>query len=110
MSNQRNNHNRRKRKKSTRRQSAICSLMIVMVVFLVCIVSAVIVGRLHEKSRDLAITERSLEQQIEKAKLEHEDLVAQEQYMKTNDYIEDEAKAKLGLVYPDEIVIRPAEP
>jgi cell division protein DivIC len=29
--------------------------------------------------------------------------------MKTDEYIEDVAKSKLGLVYPDEIVIKPAE-
>ena len=29
--------------------------------------------------------------------------------MQTKDYIEDEAKNKLGLVYPDEIVIKPNE-
>ena len=32
-----------------------------------------------------------------------------ELYMQTKDYIEDEAKNKLGLVYPDEIVIKPKE-
>ena len=29
--------------------------------------------------------------------------------MKTKQYIEDVAKDKLGLVYPDEIVIKPSE-
>jgi len=46
---------------------------------------------------------------IQNAYLEKQDLVAREQYMQTKQYIEDVAKDKLGLVYPDEIVIRPNE-
>ena len=75
----------------------------------VCILVVVLASDLHRKSRDLAQTETMLEQRIEQATATHESLVAQEQYMKTNQYIEDMAKEKLGMVYPDEIVIRPKE-
>ena len=47
--------------------------------------------------------------EIEEAKMDAENLVNREKYMQTKKYIEDEAKNKLGLVYPDEIVIRPSE-
>ena len=50
-----------------------------------------------------------MEQKIEAAKQENDVLLAQQQYMQTNKYIEDVAKDKLGLVYPDEIVIKPQE-
>ena len=43
------------------------------------------------------------------AKQKKADLEQQQKYMKTRKYIEDEAKDKLGLVYPDEIVIKPRE-
>ena len=46
---------------------------------------------------------------VEEAKQEQANLDAQEKYMQTNEYIEDVAKDKLGLVKPDELVIRPAE-
>jgi cell division protein FtsL len=98
-----------RRKRSTRRQSRFASFMIVAAVVMVCIVSIVVCSDLRSQSRELAATERSLQQQIEQAELEKENLVAQEQYMKTNQYIEDVAKDKLGLVYPDEIVIKPQE-
>lgn len=98
-----------RKKKSTRRQSGMASLMIVVTVILVCIVSTVVVSGLNQKSRELANTELMLQQKIDQANLERENLEAQKQYMMTNQYIEDMAKEKLGMVYPDEIVIRPAE-
>ncbi|MGN0151259.1 MAG: septum formation initiator family protein [Wujia sp.] len=98
-----------RKKRSTRRQSKLASLMIVAAVIMVCIVSGVVVSNLQRQSRELAATEQILQQKIDQANLKHDNLVAQEQYMKTNQYIEDVAKEKLGMVYPDEIVIRPAE-
>ena len=50
-----------------------------------------------------------MELKVEEAKQEQANLDAQEKYMLTNEYIEDVAKDKLGLVKPDELVIRPAE-
>jgi cell division protein DivIC len=64
---------------------------------------------LNAESKELSRVEARLEQEIAAANVEHDNLVAQEQYMQTNEYIEDVAKSKLGLVYPDEIVIKPAE-
>ena len=104
-----NSRSRSKKRKSKRRQSKFASLMIVATVITVCILVAVLASDLHRKSRDLAQTETMLEQRIEQATATHESLVAQEQYMNTNQYIEDMAKEKLGMVYPDEIVIRPKE-
>ncbi|MBE5946628.1 MAG: septum formation initiator family protein [Lachnospiraceae bacterium] len=98
-----------KKRRSTRKQSRIASMFIVMAVIFVCFVACVKVVNLHAQSRELKETEITLEKQIEDAMLEHENLLAQEQYMKTNQYIEDVAKDKLGMVYPDEIVIRPYE-
>lgn len=98
-----------KRRKSTRRQSRIASVLVIAAVVFVCAVVVIRVSSLSEKSRDLEIAEQALERQLEEANLERENLIAQEQYMKTDEYIEDVAKDKLGLVYPDEIVIKPAE-
>ena len=98
-----------RRRKSTRRQSRIASLFIVGAVICVCIIVVFRVSALRQKSREHEITKQALERQIEQAQCEREALIAQEQYMKTNQYIEDVAKDKLGLVYPDEIVIRPEE-
>lgn len=98
-----------KRKRSTRRQSGFASLMIIAAVIMVCIVSTVIVSDLRNTSRELAVEEQVLQRKIDQARLKGENLAALQQYMQTNQYIEDVAKEKLGMVYPDEIVIRPAE-
>ncbi len=98
-----------RKRKSTRRQSSIASLVVVVAVVFVCAVVVLKTGDLYQKSKELEATEIALEQKIEQANIERENLIAQEQYMMTNEYIEDVAKEKLGLVYPDEIVIKPAE-
>lgn len=89
------------------RQSRTVTLLIVVAVVFVCVTSIVRAASLHEKSRQLAETEKSMELRVEQAKEEQSALDAQEQYMQTNEYIEDVAKDKLGLVHPDELVIRP---
>lgn len=98
-----------RRRKSTRRQSRYASLLIVAAVVLVCIFSVMRVSKLNAKSKELTATEKELSKKIELAYKEKEELAALEAYMKTPKYIEDVAKDKLGLVYPDEIVIKPAQ-
>lgn len=98
-----------RKKKSTRKQSKIASLMIVAAIAVVCIVTVVKVLDLKAKSRELQETEKSLQTKIEQASVEQENLIALEKYMHTPKYIEDQAKKVLGMVYPDEIVIKPLE-
>ena len=97
-------------RKSVRyRQSGKITFLVFVAVVFICVMSVVHAASLHTKSKELAETEKVMELKVEQAKQEQEDLNAQEQYMQTNQYIEDVAKDKLGLVYPDEIVIRPSE-
>jgi cell division protein DivIC len=84
-------------------------MLILAAMIFVCVCLAKKVVSMSEESRELSRTEARLEQEIAEANVDHDNLVAQEQYMKTDEYIEDVAKSKLGLVYPDEIVIKPAE-
>ncbi|MBE5933012.1 MAG: septum formation initiator family protein [Lachnospiraceae bacterium] len=98
-----------RRRKTTKKQSSAMTFFVCVVVLVVLGVSAVKVSNLCEKSKELSETEYALEVKIQNAYLEKQDLIAQEQYMQTKQYIEDVAKDKLGLVYPDEIVIKPSE-
>lgn len=100
---------KRKRRKTSKHQSAVSYIVILVGMLVVCIFLAQRVASLSAKSKELSKEEAALEQRIEEAKLEHDKLVAQEQYMLTNEYIEDVAKEKLGLVFPYEIIIRPNE-
>ena len=97
-------------KKSVRyRQSPVITFLVIVAVIFVCVTSVVRATSLHTKSKQLAETEKTMELKVQEAKQEQADLDAQEKYMQTNEYIEDVAKDKLGLVHPDELVIRPSE-
>ena len=89
------------------RKSRTITFLIVLAVVFVCVTSIVRATSLHAKSKQLAETEKSMELRVEQAKQEQTELDAQEKYMQTNEYIEDVAKDKLGLVHPDELVIKP---
>lgn len=98
-----------KGKRTTKKQSKAMTFFIWVVVVVVLSVCSAKVSNLCDKSKELAETEYALEVKIQNAYLEKQELVAKEQYMQTKQYIEDVAKDKLGLVYPDEIVIKPNE-
>ena len=86
-------------KKSVRyRQSPVITFLVVAAVIFICVTSIVRATSLHTKSKQLAETEKTMELKVEEAKQEQANLDAQEKYMQTNEYIEDVAKDKLGLV------------
>ena len=99
----------KRRKRSTRRQSRLASMFIIVAVVVVCTASLFKISDLYNESKELTYAEQTLEMKLEQTELDRQELEAREQYMKTKQYIEDVAKEKLGLVYPDEIVIRPEE-
>lgn len=64
---------------------------------------------LREKDREYLIKEENLQEeksQEEQRKLELEE---RKTYVQTKRYIEEVAKEKLGLVMPDEILLKPSE-
>ena len=91
------------------KQSKLGILLIIAALFVVTAVTTIRAYDLHVKSQELTITEKQLETELTSVKQKKADLEQQQKYMKTRKYIEDEAKDKLGLVYPDEIVIKPRE-
>ena len=93
----------------SRRKSKAGLILVLIVVLVVIAATSVKAMSLHEKSEQLAVTERQMEAQIESEKMKATELENREKYMQTKKFIEDEAKNKLGLVYPDEIVIRPGD-
>jgi cell division protein DivIC len=64
---------------------------------------------LREQKQDLSVQADELREQIATAEEEYAELEDKEEYMKTKKYVEDVARNQLGLVYPDEIVIRPED-
>ncbi len=80
---------------------------IAMVTFIVIMVLAILfyVSRdMVEKKKTYEKKEAYLIEQIEKQEKRSEEIEEYRKYMQTKQYIEDMAKAKLGLVYKDEII------
>ena len=92
-----------------KKQSGTGILLVIMALVLVAAITTVRAHNLKEKERELTVTEKQLEIELVNVQQKRESLIQQQNYMKTKKYIEDEAKDKLGLVYPDEIVIKPRE-
>lgn len=90
-------------------QSRFMLFLAMMIMFMVVVACTFRSIELSKRSRELRVTETALENQLTEANLRAEQLKEKEMYMQTKKYIEDEAKKKLGLVYPDEIVIKPKE-
>ena len=67
---------------------------------------ALLAGVVMYKARTLETQKKEL---LDDAKQKHKELEEKEEYMKTDEYVEDVARSQLGLVYPDEIVIKPKE-
>lgn len=63
---------------------------------------------LKKKSGELAQRQEMLEKQMKSEEQRTKDLESLEKYMQTKKYMEDVAREKLGLVYPDEILIEPS--
>ena len=80
-----------------------------LIMFMVVVACTVRSLGLYKRSKELKVTKAHLETQLNEANIRSEQLKEKELYMQTKDYIEDEAKNKLGLVYPDEIVIKPKD-
>ena len=64
---------------------------------------------LETQKQELQVQAAELQEQLDDAKQRHKELEQKEEYMKTDDYVESVARSQLGLVYPDEIVIKPEE-
>ena len=64
---------------------------------------------LHAKNKEYMAQEAELEAQIEAETNRAEEIDELEKYVGTDEYVEDVAKEKLGLVYPNEILFE-AEP
>ena len=94
---------RRRRKKST----GALSVMVIVIAFLMVI--TIQIGRLKEKDATYAAQEKELQQQYEEEQARAEKIDETAAYMKSNEYIEDVAKSKLGLAYENEIIFKERE-
>ena len=62
--------------------------------------------RLYQKNQEYVKQEQALNEQVKDLKKEKEDLSEYEEYIKSDEYVEDTAKKKLGLIFDNEIIFR----
>ena len=92
-----------KRKKRQNRAGKIC--ISCMVVVLALILSVQIV-RLYGKNEAYRVQQKQLEAQLEEENARAETLKEQEEYVGSEEYVEDTARGKLGMTHKDEIVFK----
>ena len=93
------------RKKRNGIRKGLPAIFMVVVVF--CIIVGIRSYTLYQERNELAKKQEALENRIESEEERKKDLEELEKYMQTKKYMEEVAKTKLGLVYPDEILIEP---
>lgn len=92
----------RRRTKSNRLAKLSISTMVILLVVLM----SVQIVNLYHKNREYVAKEASLEAQKAAEESRQNELLEYEKYVKTQDYIEDTAQSKLGLVYEDQIIFK----
>ncbi len=97
---------RNTRKKEKRKNGLKIIAVAVLVLFGVITYSSV---ELQEEKRALEKQKSELQEQLQTEQERSEELEEQRAYMQTVRYIEDMARKVLGLVYPDETILRPEE-
>lgn len=93
------------RRRRTRRHNR--SVVVISLILLLLMVMVSYNGMtLRAKEADLKTKETELEEQIEAEKARTKEIEELEQYVGTDEYVEQVAKEKLGLVGEDEIIFK----
>lgn len=109
---QMNEHDRQRRRarrrKSDRWGNRLAIIGITIVVFSLGVVVNFKSASMRKKDLEYQIKEEALQQQVDREKNRANELEEYRIYVQTKQYIEEVAKQKLGLVKPDEILLKPA--
>lgn len=98
-----------KRKKKDKLGNRMALLGITFVVISMAVVVNLRGASLKDKELQYQIKEENLIRRVQEEESRAEQLEEQRIYVQTKQYIEKIAKEKLGLVNPDEILLKPAE-
>lgn len=99
--------------RGSKKREALENRLVVIGISLVVLALSVVVGisskSLEQKNHEYILKEESLMKQISAEKARADQLEHQRIYVQTKQYIEKVAKEKLGLVNPDEILVKPKQ-
>lgn len=88
------------------KQNKMARISISCMVFMLVALMSVQIVRLNRKNKEYIAKEASLQEQKADEEARQQELEAYEKYTNSQDYIEDTAQSKLGLVYEDEIIFK----
>ena len=91
-------------KRRAKRRGGTLSVSIIVIAFLVVMVVQVV--QLKQKESTYAAQKAELEKQYTKESERADEIESMQQYMQSDQYIEDIAKSKLGLAYDNEIIFK----
>lgn len=98
----------RKNVKAKRGKNVINSIAVVLIMLGFVGIMMYQIHNLRDENAELGAKEAAYQQTYDKELERTETLEEQKIYVQTKEYIEEAAK-KLGFVYPDEIIFKPAE-
>ncbi len=93
--------------KRKNRKTGFASVGIIVVIFLA--IMGIQIFRLNQKLAEKEEKLQLLQEQYEEETQRTSELEELEAYMQSDEYIEEMAKSKLGLVYDDEIIFKESE-
>ena len=88
------------------KQNKMARISISCMVFMLVALMSVQIVRLNSKNKEYIAKEAALQEQKADEEARQQELEAYEKYTNSQDYIEDTAQSKLGLVYEDEIIFK----
>jgi cell division protein FtsB len=100
---------RSRRKRKDRWGNRMALIGITFVVFSLAVTVTIKGTTLKEKDREYQLRLENLQAQKDKEENRAKDLEEYRVYVQTKQYIEEVAKQKLGLVNPDEILLKPSK-
>ena len=92
-------------KRRAKRRGGTLSVSIIVIAFLVVMVVQVVQLKKQKESTYTA-QKAELEKQYTKESERADEIESMQQYMQSDQYIEDRAKSKLGLAYDNEIIFK----
>lgn len=99
-------HSKKKRKKKQKRQSVSGKLCISCMVLVLTLIMTTQIVRLHHKDQEYQQKLEQLQSQLEEEQQRSDELADMEDYIGTDEYYEDMARTRLGMVFQDEILFK----
>ena len=100
---QKSKENRQQKRLSLHKRSILCISSVIILLVVVVSVSGV---TLQAKNKAYIAQEQELQRQIDEEKARAQEIEELEQYVGTDEYVEQTAKDKLGLVHEGEIIFK----